>query len=153
MIPTRTTLQAINGAMIANTNLFGDDPGHNLILIQNSFVPSPDVQLSDLTEATFPGYVAVEIPVLPQLEILDNESGRFGILLKEPVGGYKYICNAPTEPSQTIYGWAIVDGDGGLWFTELLPEPVVITDLGNFVELSAVVGYLRMDAYGNLGDE
>jgi len=150
VIPTRLALQEINSTFVANDAIFGEDPAHQVILVISSFVPGPDLQLTDLTEATFPGYSEITVPAPPQLAILDNDTGRFGAVLKEPVGGYKWVCTAAPDPSQVVYGWALADSDGNLWFTELLPEPITISDVGNFVELTAVVGYLSLEAYGNI---
>jgi hypothetical protein len=104
-----------------------------------------------LTLASFAGSTPITVPAPPQLETIDNETGRFGVLMKEPVGGYKFLCTTAPDTPETVYGWVVYDEeDALLYFTELLPNPVVITDVGNFVELTAVLGYLSMDAWGNL---
>ena len=151
MIPSRETLALINQAFSQDTAVWSSDPQTKIALVVSSFVPGPDVDISALTLASFTGSAPIDVPAPPQNIVVDNESGRVGILLKEPVGGYKWICTAAPDPAQTVYGWIVYLEDlSELFFSELLPEPVVITSVGNFVELTATLGYLSMDAYGNL---
>jgi hypothetical protein len=71
--------------------------------------------------------------------------------LKEPVGGFKWVCTADPAVPEVVYGYALLDSGGTiLYFSDLLPAPVTISAAGNFVELSAVLGYLQSVPYGNL---
>jgi len=153
MIPTRYTLNLINNDLLANALLWNDDPATRVGLVKSSFVPSPDLQMTDITMASFTGGEDILVPAPPQLAILDNDSGRVGIIMKEPVGGYRWICSVAPDPAETIYGWIVYDTDDQrIFFSELLPAPVVIAAVGNVVEITAVLGYLSMGAYGNLDD-
>jgi hypothetical protein len=151
MIPTRKTLQVINDAVQTSTIFWPTDPVTVISLVISPFVPGPDVSIADLTQATFDGSSQLSIPTQPQIVVLDNETGRLGILLKEPVGGYKWVCTADPDPAQIVYGYAVYSSEDDVtFFTELLPSPVTISSIGNFVELSGLIGYLSLDAYGNL---
>ena len=122
-----------------------------MFLVTNSFVPSKNLTVTDLELAEYDGGEAKDIPFGPQLFILDNTTGRKGVLLKEPVGGYKWICSVPPDPVKTVYGWAIINVDGdAVFFADLLPVPVPITAVGNAVEITAVLGWLENQPYGNL---
>jgi len=151
MIPSRHTLTVINDSLATSSVFWNNDPQTIIALVVSPFVAGPDLDLSSLTLASFTGSTPIDIPVAPQLQILDNQSGRVGVMMKEPVGGFKWICTAPPDDPQTVYGWIIFnDDDDLLFFSDVLPVPIVIAAVGNAVELTAVVGYLSEDAYGNL---
>jgi len=155
MIPTNMFLTVLNQMVQASNALWGEsDPNAQIVLIASSFVPSPSLVRDDLTLATFTGSTPKDIPFGSQVLILDNESGRMGLMLKEPVGGFNWTCSAVPSSPETIYGWGIYStNDDSVWFTELLPVPVTVSNIGNVVEVTAILGWLAEEAYGNLSGE
>jgi len=150
MIPTQAVVDVINNFVITSEDIWGATgfPAAVAQPIIVPFVPSAELTSGELTYATFEGSEAIVLNAQPQLGIIDSQTGRVGVLIKEPVGGLKWIATDVTDLPQTIYGWAIRDNDdGSLLFSELLPEPVVISAVGNFVEVTAVLGYAKINPY------
>ncbi len=152
MTPAQQVLANINNAVLSDAGIWGSvTPLAQIMLVKNSFVPNPGIQISDLTPAAFDGSDPIPVPLPPQTQVIDNNSGRLGVLMKEPIGGYKWVATTETDPEETIYGYAVVDtSNTAVYWTAVLPVPIVIRHVGNFVELSAILGYLRNDAYGDL---
>ncbi len=151
MIPTQGTMNAINNSLAVNTGLWGSTvPIVQLTLIKNSFVPNPGILAGDLTPATFDGSDPIPIPIQPQVLVLDNLTGRIGVVLKEPVGGYRWTCLSD-GPAEVIYGYAVMSLENDFcYWSDVLPVPITIENTGNFVELSAVLAYMVNIPYGNL---
>jgi len=152
MIITRSTLTQIQTAMLSNAAIFGTAANvSRIMLVKNTFVPNVNLTAADLTPADFVGSTPIEVPFGAQVSVIDNNSGRKGILMKEPVGGYNFVCTTAPTPAQTIYGWALTNIAGTvLYAADLLPVPVPIEAVGNFVSLSPMFGYEHDAAYGNL---
>lgn len=152
MIPCQAILESINNALATDTTLWGSiAPSAIMIPVINNFVPSVGLQPTDLTPATFTGGAAINIPIPPQVQILDNLSGRVGVLLNEPVGGFKWFCTVAPAAEEVVYGWAILDsGSTVVLFSDILPVPITIKEAGNFVEVPSVLAYLVNQPYGNL---
>jgi len=152
MIPTNKVVGRMNGLYAIDETTWGDPSSATHIqLIQSEFVPSAELTLADVTLADFDGSTPIAVPIAPQIQVVDSGTGRLGILLKEPVGGYKFICSGATNLPQTIYGWAVTDdadSDHILW-SELLPVPKVIASAGDFVELTALLGYQVINPYNS----
>jgi len=154
MTPTILTLIEINELVRNSENLWGSsETNMQVVLVANSFVPSRELSVADLTLASFTGSTPKDIPFGAQTYVLDNESGRLGILLKEPIGGYNFVCTVAPVEAETIYGWALINVDGdALYFSELLPTPIVVAAVGNVVPLPALLGWLENEPYGNLDE-
>ena len=143
---------------LINDCLFLEDTGPfgllefpmNVKLVAAPFSPSKTLAEDDLVLATFTGGAPKTLPVGPQLPVYDTPSKRWGLMLKEPAGGLNFVCSsAPAEP-ETIYGF-IVNGPYGLYFSGLLPDgPKVISNIGDFVSLSSLMGFLPSDLFPEL---
>jgi len=149
MIPTQVTVNAINSAYATDDVIWGSiAPSAYVRLVKENFVPSAALVAGDLVYADFDGSDAINVPFGDQTDVTDSVTGRVGILLKEPVAGYRWVCTGDTSLPQTIYGYAVRDlDDGTLLWTGLLPNPVPIAEAGNFVEISALLGYLVINPY------
>lgn len=152
MIPTLLALNYINGGLRTNPDIWGtDDVSASIMLVTNEFVPSKMITRADLTEATFDGGTRKDVPQGPQVFILDDQSGRQGIKVREPVGGYSWVCTVAPDVPQIVYGWALTIADNSqVLFSALLRAPVTINAVGNVVDLTAILGWLNDEAYGDL---
>lgn len=151
MIPSQVMVNYMNALLAGDLVRWGSTlPNVEVRLSKSDFVPSAALSLADVTEATFDGYgsPAMLIPFGAQNVILDSDTGRVGILMKEPTGGIKWIVTGTTELPQTIYGWYLYDitADALVW-SELLPTPIPLTAVGNVIELTAILGYLVINPY------
>jgi len=149
MIPTQATVDFINSLYANNTTVWGAAANTAMIrLVQAEFVPSAALVTGDLTFATFDGSDAIEIPFGAQTVIRDSVTGRVGILLKEPLGGFHWLCGDTVNLPQTIYGYTVQNiATGNLLWSGLLPESRVISGVGDFVEITSLLGYLLINPY------
>lgn len=115
-------------------------PDAEVRLIVEPFTPTAYLEVDDLTYASFDGGEPKAPDSNPQ-NITSPSTGMPGLLLREPAGGFNYVCSGTTDLPQTVYGWAVIDSGGLLAFCDLLDEPVVISEVGDFVTLSAILGY------------
>lgn len=121
------------------TTLAPASGGNKIHLIVAAFTPGPGLDFTTLTEATFPGYAALVAGVGTQPVYNDPVSGKRVIEIKAPTGGWNFISTGPTSPSQTVYGFVMTDGASAVTYgAELLDTPVVITNTGDGLTLTAV---------------
>src|SRR5262249_48439921 len=63
-------------------------------------------------------------------------TGLRWVQMLEPAGGWTFKCTAAPSSPETVYGWVLTDGAGTTtWFSALLPDPVVIADVGDTVAI------------------
>lgn len=149
MIPTQATVDAINELLRTSDAIWGTvAPAATVSLINAEFVPSAALTSGDLSFADFDGSDNILVPMGDQVFVLDSATGRIGVKLKEPVGGFSWVVTGVTNLPQTIWGWSVRDADSGdLLWTELLPSPIPLTAIGNVVEVTAILGYLLINPY------
>jgi len=96
-----------------------------------NFVPGLDLLLAGLTEATFPGYAALDVGVGAQDVYYDAADGLLTIRLVEPAGGWNWISTGAPGVPETIYGLYVTDNaDAVLLGSMLLEDPVTIDAIG-----------------------
>lgn len=145
MIATKVYNALIAAAIAANGSIFGD--GLKVKLVKNSFVPSPDLVLADLTFAAFTGSTPKVITAADQSVVRNQETGGYGIQMKEPAGGLNFICSAaPSEP-ETIYGYVVTDSTDALICSALLEQQTIIAQVGDFVETPSTIGYFSAGVF------
>lgn len=151
MIPTSYTVVTLNELLRTSDVIWGTvTPNVTVSLVISEFVPSAELIAGDLIFADFDGSDPILVPMGDQVFITDSVSGRIGIKMKEPVGGYSWVVTGVTNLPQTVWGWAVRDADSGvLLWSELLPTPIPLTVVGNLVEVTAVLGYLVINPYNN----
>lgn len=93
----------------------------------NNFTPGLDLELADLTEATFTGSAAKNVGLNAQPIYYDGVDGLLTIRLLEPVGGWNWECTADPAAPETVYGVYVTDNaDAILYGSQLLDSPVTI---------------------------
>jgi hypothetical protein len=95
-------------------------------LFQNNYTPVHGTTLSNLTEATFVGYVASSAITFGTAYL--NSQGYAEI--DGPTT--QFTCTASTTPN-TIYGYWVEDGSGNLLYAERFTAPQYITGSGQAV--------------------
>lgn len=145
MIPTNLFNGSIMAAVAADTALLAaagaDAP--KMILLTGNFTPGRNLTIDDVVQPTFTGYTPISVTPGAQ-QVVNNPTNQMpGILLKEPAGGFKFLCTAFTDPEQVITGYGLMTGDGAtLIAAQRFDTPVTIKYSGDFVEVSAILGFL-----------
>jgi hypothetical protein len=109
MQPSQRILDSIATLLAADTNNLGAGTAMHAHLAKNPFTPGPNLVLADFTEATFPGYAAKLAGTGTQTVYTDPASGLSVILIKEPAGGWTWLCTGTPSPAETIYGIYFTD--------------------------------------------
>lgn len=141
MIPSIDLWQDIIDKAAADTDFLGSATELKVYLVVSNFVPSRNLDIDSLTLASFTGSAAKTAGEAPQDVFEDPVSGRTVIQIKEPLGGWNWICTAdPVEP-QTVYGYIVTDGAGtGLIGSALLDNTVQISTAGQGLSIP----YIRL---------
>lgn len=142
MTPIQLFINRIAALINADTSWLASPDNMKMALVAAPFVPAPTLVAGDLTLATFDGSGPPNVPAGAQNLILDSVTGSWGVSLKEPTGGFIWICSTAPLVPETIYGYALLDSDLELIASALLDEPVVISAVGNYVQISSVFGFL-----------
>jgi hypothetical protein len=122
--------------LAADTSTLAAAVANKVKLAVAPFVPSPGLDPTTLTEASFPGYTALDPTAGTQLSYVDPLDGLRTIEFKEPLGGWHFACTGTPSPPQTVYGWYITDSTGAtLLGCGLLPVPVPFTGAGQALNL------------------
>lgn len=113
-------------------------------LFTNDFSPNgSDISFFDLVEPTFPGYSEKQCSDSESsLVAHDQPTDRIGIMLAEGDTSFLFRATANPAAAETIYGWWLWDADDELVVgAARFDQPVVIERPGDFVEVSAVLGF------------
>lgn len=131
MQPTRLLWVSQADLMAADTTNLAAATAMHLHIAKAPFVPSLDLDIGTLTEADFTGATALDAGTGTQPTYMDSADGLLTIRVKEPAGGWSFLCTADPVAPQTIYGWYLTDtADTVLLGSGLLPQPVVIQEAG-----------------------
>lgn len=107
-----------------------------LHLAQEPFVPSPQLVVGDLTEATFTGSGALHAASAATQVFTDPTAGNVILQINEPAGGWHWVTGDAVALPQTIYGFYLTNAAGStLWASELLDEPVELSGAGQAIDI------------------
>lgn len=139
VFPTET-LQVTVPELLANDSTYlAAAAAVTVFLIADPFSPGFDTDLTALTLASFTGSTAKGAGIGTQTVFFDPLTGERVIQLKEPAGGWTWIATAAPASPQTIYGICVTDNAGVVTLASgLLPEPVVITNIGDAVVVGTI---------------
>jgi len=132
MQPTRDLFQATADLLAADAGTLAPAAlANHLHLAINNFVPSLDLALGDLTEATFTGSAALSAGIGTQPTYYDVIDGLYTIRIEEPALGWNWLCTVDPAAPETVYGVYLTDNaDAVLLGAMLLPDPVTIDSAG-----------------------
>jgi hypothetical protein len=140
MQPSRALFNEIGIVMAADTALLANPVAMHVHLAGAPFVPSLDLDVATLTEASFPGYGVVNAGSGTQLLYYDAASGLYTIQIREPALGWHWQTSGVPTPPQIIYGWYVTDHtDLVLIGAGLLTPPVSLTANGQGLDLPPLV--------------
>jgi len=143
MKPTQVLWEAMVNQIGSTTVTFDAllaNQGH-FWLVKTPFTPGLALSLNTVDDkATFPGVTPLTNTGAAIPALIDPLTGRLVLQINLPAGGLVWVCGAdPSEP-ETIYG--MVYSDSSTTFNAphalascLLPEPLTITNAGQFVEV------------------
>lgn len=102
-------------------------------LFVNDYSPDETTTLADLTEATFPGYLAgsTDFPTAP----FTNSDGQ-----AEIDGGSPAFFSSTGPSTQTAYGYWVDDGSlTTVWWAERFTSAVSFVSPGSFLQIQLVL--------------
>lgn len=138
LVPTQAHINQIAAAIAAMSTTWGAAGFCRVRLIQEAFSPTPQTDLTALTEADFGGY-AVKAATIIANAWYDTGTAQWHIMVPPPAGGWNWECNAATNVPQTIFGYTLEDIASSTKFASgLLLPPVEITGVGDAVNLGVV---------------
>lgn len=140
MTPSRTIWQLIADLLAEDANTFADPvDAMKVALVASNFVPSLDLTIGSLTLASFTGSTAKLAGVGDQTVYNDPVTGNRILQIKEPAGGWTWLCTATPTPAQVIYGFILTDNAGTvLYGSQVLPNPITIDVAGQAVTVGAI---------------
>lgn len=140
MTPSQALFQAMIDLLAADTGILANVVANKVSLVASNFVPSKTLNLGTLTLASFTGSTALAAGTGAQQVFLDPVTSTWQIQIKEPAGGWNWICTATPTPAQVIYGWVLTNGAiDELIGSGLLTNPISISAAGHGLSLP----YLR----------
>lgn len=136
MLPVRSVRLQLGELLAADTTTLAPVAANKIALIAAAFTPDQDLELADLTLATFTGSAAKAGVAGAQTVGNDPVTGEQMVNIIPPAGGYIYICTVAPASPETIYGFALLDNAAAvLLAVEALAVPITITDVGDQVDL------------------
>jgi len=140
MLPTLTLLERMADLIGADTvTLAAPTPFVEIHLSQTAFVPSPDLVMADITEATFDGYAPLNAASAATQVFSDPATGDIMIQVREPAGGWNFQTTGTTDLPQTIFGFVLTDAAGAVVHgSELLDTPITLDGSGQGFDIPNV---------------
>lgn len=141
MVPSQSLFDSMVALLAADTAGLANATANKVSLVVGSFVPALNLSLGSLTLASFTGSTALAAGTGTQQVFVDPISNLKCIQIKEPAGGWNWICTVTPDPSQTIYGWVLTNGAiDTLLAAGLLASPIPISLSGQGLSIP----YLRL---------
>jgi hypothetical protein len=108
-------------------------------LVKAPFTPNEAMVIGDLTLATFTGSTAKAGATGAQQAGVDPVTGDQVITILAPAGGWRWECTSAPGSPESIFGFALTTHLGAvLLAVALLPTPVSIGAVGDFIDLGSV---------------
>lgn len=146
MVPSLDLFKSIQSLLAADTAGLANATANKVSLVVSSFVPSQTLDLDALTLASFTGSTALAAGTGTQQVFLDPVTNQWQIQIKEPAGGWNWICSVTPDPVQTVYGWVLTNGAiDTLLASGVLTSPIPISVAGQGLSLP----YLRFGFLAN----
>lgn len=146
MQPSRTIWETFQDLLAADTGTLAAVAAMHVHLAAATFIPSLDLSLASLVEATFTGGAAKNAGIGTAQTYYNVTTGRREVQILEPAGGWTWICTVAPAAPETIFGFYLTDNaDAVLFGAELLATPITIQAVGQAV----ILPYLRMSFLTN----
>jgi hypothetical protein len=138
MIPTSAIRVRAMRLLITDPLTLADPLGLELALVKSDFTPSENLQLGDIDLATFDGAGPILAAVSGPRPVLDPQTNSAVIEFQSAILAWRWQVSGLTDLPQTIYGYALVGLTVGVLASELLDTPLVLTGVGQVVDLAEV---------------
>jgi len=140
MLPMQTVRLQLGELLAADpTTLAPAANANEIALVSAAFTPSENMVIGDLTLASFVGSTPIVGATGAQQAGIDPVTSEQVITILAPAGGWRWECTTAPGTPQTVYGFALTTHLGAvLLAVALLPTPVVISAVGDFVDLGAI---------------
>ncbi len=136
---TQANLNAFVDVIAADTGILAAATAMHCHLVINSFTPSLSLELADVTLATFTGSTPLNAGTGVQPVLLNPLTNQYEIRIKEPAGGWSWICTADPATPETVYGFILTDtADTLLIGSGLVDTPVEISAAGQGLEIGSI---------------
>lgn len=142
LVPSAAFNARIAALVAADVALLGSVDPITIALTTNEFAPSPTNVLADLTLATFTGSAPKTVVTGAQVVIRNEETGGYGVQLKEGAGGFNFVCTTAPASTQAITGYCVIQNGITLLACARLDASKAIQFIGDYVDLSAIFGFL-----------
>lgn len=149
LVPTAAFNARIAALIAADTTLLASADPVTIKLTTNIFTPSPTLTLGDMAFAAFTGSAAKTVTTGTQVVIHDEESDGFGVQMKEPVGGFNFVCTAAPGTPEVITGYAVILNNATLIATARLDADKEVRVVGDYVDLPAIFGFLPAQPFAD----
>lgn len=146
MLPTKAIRLQLGELLVADaTTLAPAANANKIVLVTNTFTENESKVIGDFTPATFTGSTPLAGATGAQQAGVDPLTGDQVLTILPPAGGYRWECTAAPATPEEITGYILVDnGSTTLLAMKKLAQSVVITNVGDFVDLGTVT--MRMVA-------
>jgi hypothetical protein len=102
---------------------------NKMVLLKADFTPSPNLDPLTITKCDFTGYADILVPLDAQVIGVDPLTNQKVIRLKEPLGGYNWLCTGTANLPQNAFGWIVLnDSENNMWGCGKFPAPIVINN-------------------------
>lgn len=140
MIPSTAVFNQTQALLAADASTLAPAADANIVsLVISNFVPAKNLNIGSLTLATFTGSTPKPAGLGAQTVFLDPLTNERVIQIKEPVGGWSWVCTATPGTPETVFGVILTNDDGTVYLgSELLPTPVEIAASGQGLTVGAL---------------
>jgi hypothetical protein len=140
LLPTFAVREQLGNLLAADaTTLAPAMTANKIALVNQAFTPNENLTIAGLSFATFTGSTPIAGAAGAQGVGLDPATGDQVVTILAPAGGWRWTCTTAPTTAETIYGYALTNNAGTtLLGTELLPQPITISEVGDLVDLGAV---------------
>jgi hypothetical protein len=109
-----------------------------IALVTNSFTPTPQTVIGDLTFASGDGLDPIIGTAGTQHVGVDPVTGESVISMVEPAGGWRWQLTGTPGSPVVVYGFALLTTASAAYLaSELLPTPITLQVIGDFLDIGS----------------
>jgi len=149
MLPMRTIRLQLGELLAADaTTLAPSSAANKVALVMNDFTPSENLNVSNLTLATFDGGNPISGITGTQPVGLDAQTGDQIITISPPAGGWRWEVTGSANLPQTIFGFALLDDTlSTLLASEKFIPPIGLSSVGQEISIGTITIRLNQNPW------
>lgn len=150
-------VDAIIDAILADTDWLAHETAAvsdvGLVPVIAAFTPSPSLALGGLVFPASSVFLDGRVKKMgdPTAQRVISATGRPGIKMVEPIGGFTWTVDNLDDGPVTVYGFALVRAPGdtpsALYATAVLPIPQTFNSIGLTLQASSILGYFEQQFF------